>query len=214
MNNPWLEIPLADYEEHMALPHVGQAQLLADAFARALDAHAPSSVALLGCAGGNGLERVVDRPIERVVCVDINPQYIAHARQRWSTRIAGLDLFIGDLQTDEPVFEPVDLAFAGLLFEYVDVAKVLCSVRTRLRPHGILVTILQLPSPTAEAITPSPYTSLRALSGSMHLVPPERLRHLAEQNGYRPLAEETLRSTGDKEFRMQAFRRWRVSSSS
>ena len=27
--NPWLTIPLADYEAHMALPQVGQAQLLA-----------------------------------------------------------------------------------------------------------------------------------------------------------------------------------------
>ena len=32
-DNPWLTIPLADYEAHMALPQVGQAQLLADLFA-------------------------------------------------------------------------------------------------------------------------------------------------------------------------------------
>ena len=27
MNDPWLEVPLADYEEHMALPDIGQAQM-------------------------------------------------------------------------------------------------------------------------------------------------------------------------------------------
>jgi len=36
MKNPWLDIPLADYEGHMALPNVGQAQLLSDVFASAL----------------------------------------------------------------------------------------------------------------------------------------------------------------------------------
>jgi hypothetical protein len=31
MRNPWLAIPLADYEGQMALPEIGQAQMLADA---------------------------------------------------------------------------------------------------------------------------------------------------------------------------------------
>jgi len=51
-DNPWLTIPLADYEAHMALPQVGQAQLLADLFAAELRERSPSSVAVLGCAGG------------------------------------------------------------------------------------------------------------------------------------------------------------------
>jgi hypothetical protein len=31
-DNPWLHIPLADYEGHMALPEIGQACMLADQF--------------------------------------------------------------------------------------------------------------------------------------------------------------------------------------
>jgi hypothetical protein len=30
MRNPWLDIPLADYEGHMALPAIGQSRLIAD----------------------------------------------------------------------------------------------------------------------------------------------------------------------------------------
>ena len=30
MSNPWLSIPLEDYEGHMSLPAVGQAQMLAE----------------------------------------------------------------------------------------------------------------------------------------------------------------------------------------
>jgi hypothetical protein len=36
MKNPWLDIPLADDEGHMALPYVAQAELLSDIIADAL----------------------------------------------------------------------------------------------------------------------------------------------------------------------------------
>lgn len=45
MNNPWLTIPLEDYEGHMALPDVGQAQMLANEFELLLKSHAPNSSA-------------------------------------------------------------------------------------------------------------------------------------------------------------------------
>jgi len=51
MSNPWLSIPLEDYERHMSLPAVGQAQMIADQFDRALARTAPASVAVIGCAG-------------------------------------------------------------------------------------------------------------------------------------------------------------------
>ena len=37
MNNPWLTIPLEDYESHMALPDVGQAKMLANEFEELLN---------------------------------------------------------------------------------------------------------------------------------------------------------------------------------
>jgi hypothetical protein len=38
VSNPWLEIPLSDYEGHMATPSIRQAQLLADQLALMLAA--------------------------------------------------------------------------------------------------------------------------------------------------------------------------------
>jgi hypothetical protein len=64
MSNPWLNIPLDDYEGHMSLPAVGQAQMIAEQLDHAL----------IGCAGGNGLERIAGRPIERVVARDAVPR--------------------------------------------------------------------------------------------------------------------------------------------
>ena len=59
MTNSWLQkLPLPEYEAHMAHPRVAQAVLLCDVFAEMLDTHVPGSVAVLGCAGGNGFERI------------------------------------------------------------------------------------------------------------------------------------------------------------
>lgn len=204
--NPWLAVPLADYEAHMALPHVGQGRLLSEAFGRALDAYAPRCVALLGCAGGNGLEQTTTRPLERVVAVDINPDYVRQARTRWATRIPGLELFVGDVQAEDFGFAPVDLVFAGLLFEYLDIAKALAKVRTMLRARGTLVTVSQLPSAAIPEITPSPFASLDGLGSIMRLVRPGRLRELAEAGGYRQVEEQILDATGGKQFCMQGFR--------
>lgn len=203
--NPWLQIPLSDYEAHMALPYVGQAQLLSDVFGLALDSHAPRSVALLGCAGGNGLEQVEARAIARVVAVDINPIYVEQVRARWGGRIAGLAPVVGDVEKDDLGFEPVDLAFAGLLLEYLDVDAALPRMRSMVRSGGALVTVLQLASASTPEITPSPFKSLAALSPVMRLIPPDRLRALAERHGFRPIGERTIRTEGGKRFCMQDF---------
>jgi hypothetical protein len=59
MSNPWFDIPLEDYESHMSLPTVGQGQLIARQMEDLVLEHEPASVAVIGCAGGNGFERLV-----------------------------------------------------------------------------------------------------------------------------------------------------------
>jgi hypothetical protein len=75
--------------------------------------HAPSSVAIMGCAG-NGFERLIGTSVSRVVGVDINPQYIEEARQRYDGRVPGLRLLVGDIQKSSWLFEPVDFIYAAL----------------------------------------------------------------------------------------------------
>jgi hypothetical protein len=50
VSNPWLKIPLDDYEGHMSLPAVGQAQMIAEQLDRSLERWAPTSIAVIGCA--------------------------------------------------------------------------------------------------------------------------------------------------------------------
>lgn len=205
MKNPWLDIPLADYEGHMALPHVGQAQLLSDVFADALHKYLPGSVAILGCAGGNGLERIDTEKTQRVVCVDINPHYVEQTHTRFGKRVPHLESIVGDIQTDDFAFAPVDLVFAGLFFEHVDVAVALVRIRPMLTQSGVLITAVQLPSAEIPEVTPSSFISLNALSSTMRFVLPESLTRLAVARGYCEITTRTVRATGGKRFQVQAF---------
>ena len=205
IRNPWLDIPLDDYERHMALPQVAQAQLLSDLLAEALARYAPRSVAVLGCAGGNGFDRLDAGGIERVVGVDINPKYLATARTRFGASLPSLELIAGDLQDASVTFAPVDLVFAGLLFEYVDADLVLGRIRAMLEPGGVLRTVVQLPAASLPKISPSPYGSLAALAPLMHLVPPELLTRHAAAHRYLEADARTVDVAG-KSFRVQDFR--------
>jgi ubiquinone/menaquinone biosynthesis C-methylase UbiE len=205
MRNPWLDIPLEDYEAHMTLPYVGQAQLLSELFGKAIAEFRPRSVAVLGCAGGNGFERIRAGEVERVVGIDISPDYIERTRTRFNARVPALELFVGDVETDSFPFRPVELVFAGLLFEYLDVGRAMPRIRSMLRPRGTLVTVSQLPSSAAE-VTPSPYRSLGTLSSVLRLVSPQTLTELAAASGFEPLDAQIVAALGGKQFHVQAFR--------
>ena len=211
MRNPWLDIPLGDYEAHMALPAIAQSQLIADQLDLLVKTYAPSSVAILGCAGGNGFERLIDTSVSRVVGVDINPQYIEEARQRYDVRVPGLKLIVGDIQTSEWLFEPVEFIYAALVFEYVDVARTMSVLRRHCKPKGILAVLSQMPHKTLPEVSPSAYTSLRLLEPGMHLLSPEELQRHATQSGFTLEDSRNILSHGGKQFTVESFRLTRSS---
>jgi ubiquinone/menaquinone biosynthesis C-methylase UbiE len=206
MRNPWLDIPLGDYEAHMALPAIGQSQLIADQLDVLVRTYAPSSVAILGCTGGNGFERLIDTSVSRIVGVDINPQYIEEARRRYDGRVPGLKLLVGDIQTSARLFEPVDLIYAALVFEYVDVARTMGVLRRHCKPKGILAVLSQVPHETLPEVSLSPYTSLRLLEPEMHLLSHEELQRHATRVGFTPEDSRNILSPGDKQFTVETFR--------
>ncbi len=204
--NPWLDIRLADYEGHMALPHVGQARLLGDVFERMLREHRPRSAAVVGCAGGNGFERISTETTTRVVGVDVNPDYVTTLRDRFAARIPHLELIVGDVERDEIAFRAVDLVYAALVLEYVDVLVVLGRIRAWLTAGGVLGTVVQLPADDSPPVTPSPFTSLNSLASSMRLVAPDDLDRLATALGYARVGRRQEHAAGGKRFEVQTFR--------
>lgn len=206
MANPWTTIPLADYEAHMALPTVGQSALLANELARAVAVHKPGSVAVLGCAGGNGLERLIGGSARRVVAVDINPDYAAAAEARFRGRFAELEVLVANVEDDSRVFEPVAFIYAALLLEYVDLGRALAFMRRHCRAEGTLAVLLQVPSTEIADITPSPYVSLRDLAPIFRRVSPAELDRGAVAAGFLPIGSRIVASSGGKSFSLQEFR--------
>lgn len=206
MSNPWKSIPLEDYEGHMALPAIGQAEMLANEFGSLLNDYPAEAVAIIGCAGGNGFEQAADAGVVRLVGIDINDQYIAEAKQRFVHDIAGLELYCGDIENDMPAIAGVDLIFAALVFEYVDVPKALENIKSLCRPGAVLGVLLQLPSHAAAAVSASPYTSLQCLGAIMRLVPPSDLRDAAKAASFVFLADRLITLPSGKCFSHQIFR--------
>jgi Methyltransferase domain len=205
MNNPWLDIPLEDYEGHMSLPDIGQAQMLAVQLERLIKRNAPRSFALIGCAGGNGLDRIEPGQLERVVALDINPTYIQAVGARHASRLDRLELYCADVQSESLQFEPVELAYAALLFEYVDVVATLASLKRHCRLGGTLATVVQLPHRDHEVISPSPYKSLNLLAPVMNLIAPADLSRLATAAGFYALSSESIELPSGKQFSLQTF---------
>jgi len=206
MSNPWLGIPLDDYEQHMSLPEIGQAQMLAEQFARALDRWAPPSVAVIGCAGGNGLDRVEGRSVARLVAVDVNPEYIELTRARYARRLPRLEMICADVQSGLLTYEPVDFTYAALLFEYVDLMATLRTLKRNSRTAAVLTTVLQLPHTAIEAVSSSPYKSLLGLSPAMKLVAPDALCQAAADAGFAVVDSISIELASGKRFCLQNFR--------
>src|SRR5580698_5786349 len=205
MRSPWLDIPLADYEGHMALPGVGQADMLATQFAQLLATWAPESAAVIGCAGGNGFDRVRVAITKRLVGIDINPQYIQELAYRYAARIPGLELYVRDIQEPLGQIKPVQLIYAALVMEYVEPVAALRNLAALCGPDAILATVLQLPAPTAP-ITDSPFIRLQELAPALQLVAPEQLAAMAAAQGFALLATRQVSLSSGKQFALQLYR--------
>ena len=203
--SPWLTIPLADYERHMSLTKIAQSRMIADEFESALREHAPSSVAVVGCSGGNGFDRIDPRVTKRVVGIDINPDYVSVLRRRFSRRIPSLELWVGDIESARCPLRPVDLVYAALLLEYVEVTSTLKSLRSLLRPGGILRVLLQLPSRAVPEISPSPFLSLQSLSAIFKLRDPAQVRSAAASCGLTSMPSHKVALRSRKRFEILDF---------
>lgn len=181
MQNPWLNIPLGDYEGHMSSPGVAQLKALADLFEEALTYCHPESVALLGVAGGNGLDRVDLRVTKRVVGIDIHPAYLETVRRRYPQ--LPLRLHCVDLEHDKVNEEVAELVHAALIFEHAGTGQCLRNAASLVAPGGHLAVVLQLASPIEAEVSPTQFEAMRSLSVNFQLVDPARLQEVLKSIG-------------------------------
>ena len=205
--NPWLEIPAGDYEGHMGSPQVGQLQMLSSLFKRALAETRPESVAVLGCATGNGFEHFDPAVTRYILGVDINPVYLEIARQRYGAIEARLELKCGDLNTDCFDGRQFGLIHAGLVFEHVNAAVVLAHVYQALKPQGRLSVVLQMPNRGLAVVSHTPYKSLEKLAPTMHLFEQDQFSALTCQAGFTQTHVEKITLPSGKEFFFGIYRK-------
>jgi ubiquinone/menaquinone biosynthesis C-methylase UbiE len=202
-NNAWLHVPLADYEGHMS--EIGQTGMLADQFEAALTTYTPKSVALIGCAGGNGFDRIRSNVVERVIGVDINDEYLSETSRRFAGTIPCLELYHADIANTDLRIDPVELVFAGLIFEFVDLAAAMKMIRTVCGPKGVLVTVLQQPCATMADVSPSPFVSLQRVAGLVRLISPPELEQAARKVGFGTVSMDEIGLSSGKQFSVLTF---------
>lgn len=119
MENPWKDIDLNDYENHMSLENVYQLQTLNQMMREQFSSYDAESTMILGIAGGNGLEHVDKGKFKSVYGVDINQDYLSECKKRYSALGDILKPICADLLDENLHLPCADLLVANLLIEYI-----------------------------------------------------------------------------------------------
>lgn len=119
MNNPWKDISLSDYENHMAMDSVQQLQAMNQMMKGQLNQYDVQSAMILGIAGGNGLEHVDTEKLNKVYGVDINQEYLTITKKRYENLSDTLDCLCIYLASEAEKLPQADMLIANLLIEYI-----------------------------------------------------------------------------------------------
>jgi SAM-dependent methyltransferase len=204
VDDPWLAIPAEDYEAHMSA--VGQTAILRAAFLRVYSDRRPKRLAVLGCTTGSDFRLIDAEATELAIGVDINPAYLAVARERSAALGAKLRLVEGDILR---VVLPgdLDLVHAALLLEYVDPLSLFRRALGWLAPRGVLSIVTQEPAGELPSVSETPYASLRALAPRMRARPAAQIATLARHCGLKLVGEPLATSVGGKSLVSTWFQR-------
>ena len=168
---------------------VQQLSVLSELFKRALERSHPESVAVLGMAGGNGLEQINSAVTKRIVGLDINPRYLDTVQQRLGV-LSGLELHCRDLTERDFSLAPVALVHAALIFEHVGLGVALENALSLVAPGGALSVVLQLSSDAEQAVASTRYTSMQTLKQDFALIDISEFQRLLGPKGFQLVEQE------------------------
>jgi len=189
----------------MALPTVAQARLLSEELGGMLRSCKPRSVAIIGSAGGNGLDQIDSGVTSRVVAVDIDPAYTTELERRFAKRLPGLEVYVADIENTRLRIPSVEFVYAALVLEYVDLNTGLAWLKSICAPGATMTTVTQRASAVIASVTPSPFASLQTLAPAMRLVSSIALEASAERLGFSLQSIREVRSLPGKNFSLHIF---------
>jgi|SRR5580692_1483648 hypothetical protein len=156
---------------------------------QALDLCVPRSVAILGVAGGNGLDRVDCTITKKILGLDINVRYLNAVLQRYSA-LPGLELYYSDLAGEPWNLPPVELVHAALVSS-IRVGG--AASKMRFRWLHLVVSCQSCCSSrlkTEQDVTVMRYSSMQALRDHFALIDVSKFQRMSEEKGWYLFHEE------------------------
>ncbi len=185
MKNPWEDITLSDYENHMKLDSVRQLQAMNQMMKEQLQ-FPVSNVVILGIAGGNGLEHIQTEKFEKVYGIDVNQHYLDETLARYSDLAEVLECRCLNLTADLTNLPKSELLIANLVIEYIGYPCFQKAVQ-KVAPKYISCIIQQNPK-EKNWVSQSPYLhAFDDLEAVHHHIEVTILAKKLADIGYKPL---------------------------
>ena len=186
MDNPWKDISLSDYENHMSLDSVHQLQAMNRIMKDQFEAYPVDTAMVLGIAGGNGLEHVRRDKYKKVYGVDINEDYLKAVSERYSNLADVLECLQTDLINECDKLPEAGLVIANLLIEYIGY-EAFANCMMRVRPQYISC-VIQINIDEDQWVSDSPYLhAFDRLDEVHHQMEEQALSDSVEAIGYKKI---------------------------
>lgn len=204
--NPWEEIDLTVYENHMSLEGVMQLQTMNRMMREQFFTRDVNSVMIFGVAGGNGLEHFIGKNVGKVYGVDINEEYLKKCRQRYPELKGVFEPLCVDLTAENIALPSAELLIANLLIEYIGIEAFLRAVEKVSPEYLSCITQKDL---GVSFVSDSPYLrSFDRLREVHRNIDPDELSDGLSRHGYRrDLLSETSLPNGKLLIRSDFSRR-------
>jgi hypothetical protein len=181
--NPWNEIKLDDYENHMSLDSVNQLQTMNAMMKEQFEAYPVETSMVLGVAGGNGLEHVSKDKYKTVYGVDINEDYLRATEERYPDLQGILKCIPVDLVNEAEKLPEADLLIANLLIEYIGYEAFQKTV-SKVQPT-YCSCVIQINTDTKQWVSDSPYIhAFDKLDEVHHQMEEDALEKAMKEIGY------------------------------
>lgn len=190
MNNPWEDISLSDYENHMSLDSVKQLQAMNSIMKKQFGAYPVDTAMVLGVAGGNGLEHVSKDKYKTVYGVDINADYLKAVEARYGALEGVLECIKADIINECDKLPEAQLVIANLLIEYTGY-EAFMKAMMRVRPLYISC-VIQINIDEHQWVSDSPYLHAFDRLDEVHCqMEDEALTKVMEEICYRKILSES-----------------------
>ncbi len=190
MSNPWEDISLSDYENHMSLDSVKQLQAMNIIMKKQFVAYPVDTAMVLGIAGGNGLEHVSKDKYKTVYGVDINADYLKAVEARYGALEGVLECIKADIINESGKLPEAQLVIANLLVEYIGYEAFMMAMM-RVRPQYISC-VIQINIDEHQWVSDSPYLHAFDRLDEVHCqMEDEALTRAMKETGYQKILSES-----------------------